>query len=170
METYWMYPAAIALVFFFVVLLGSSRQGRSANVPADLSEATLFMAEQNISCQRPIALHCRPDQVFKGAGGMLYVVDIKSHARAYPADILQISVAAFILSTMGHKVSSKGYVRSVHNGIESYLPVNLYSQDEIIRLYQKYHALINGSISPSGAQHPALCKTCSYRSECSKAR
>ena len=162
-----MVDIAFVLLVALATYIWFLRKGRpSAAMPSELAEAKLWAAEKEIFCTSPVPLHGKPDQVFLLLNGQLVVVDVKSHARAYPSDIMQMSVYRVILLSAGHRVADYGYIRAITPGGEKFIKRNLFETRVVITAWTRHHGLIDGLISPSLTKIQALCKTCGHRGRC----
>lgn len=115
--------------------------------PSILDGAKCVLNEQNISTEQPVPLHGRVDQVFELSDGRWLPLDTKVRDRiaVYPSDIVQLSVYSIILKYQGHRVCPFGLLRFPVAGKDAiYLPVKLFSEEKIVKLYQRYIALQSG--------------------------
>jgi CRISPR/Cas system-associated exonuclease Cas4 (RecB family) len=141
--------------------------------PADLKLSTLWASEKRLACRYPVPLHGQVDQVFRTPNGALCPVDTKSHSRAYPSDILQLSVYAFILRHRRRwgvfppvHVTSHGYIRLAGGNRIRYQRVNLLDDARIIDYHHRYHQLLKNRTSPMYCRSPNFCRRCAYRKMC----
>ena len=106
-------------------------------MPGELRRGSLFLSEQNIETDHPIALTARPDQVFTNDAGFLVPVELK-HRRQWiisPADRLQLSVVATILRNRPEKtpaVAGHGYVRFKSGQRSKWMRVSLFPDQIVI--------------------------------------
>ncbi|WP_432784862.1 PD-(D/E)XK nuclease family protein [Oligella sp. MSHR50489EDL] len=113
------------------------------NLPEIFQQSTLFLNEEDISCQKPLNLYGRVDQVFKTPDGTLILLDTKTRPnhQLHSDDILQLSVYAMILKNgnYGHPVHNFGFIRTVvkkepYQRTVKYFYVKLYSENEILEI------------------------------------
>jgi len=134
--------AALLLITWF-----STRNTKQSNenYPAKLRGARCIMNEEKIRTVSPVHLSGRIDQLYRTKKGVNIILDTKRRPskKVYPSDIAQLSVYKVILDNIGHKTSSKAYIRFPPIGTESaiYREVTLLNEKAVINLYRKYFEL-----------------------------
>lgn len=175
----------LGLIVLIVVLVIRSRgAGRQATyerfersaMPPELATAKLVLSEGLIRTRVPAKLASRTDQVYLTPEGMLVPVETKTRKvhRAYDTDRIQLSVTAVALSYGNRKlpgvrgVARHGYVRVIRPGDSQpcYLRVDLYTPEQVVKLENRYQALMAGKVEPRPARNPGLCRGCGQLQKC----
>lgn len=127
---------------------------RQENMPTELRRAALYLCEEDISTRTPVALHGRPDQVYRTADNTLVLLDTKARKahRVFPSDIIQLSVYRVILAhSQPLAVAPHGYIRTVVQTTQGeevrYHKTMLLSTREIIALHRQYNAIRQAAVA-----------------------
>ncbi|MFC1337329.1 MAG: hypothetical protein G8D89_20865 [gamma proteobacterium symbiont of Clathrolucina costata] len=156
MKTLIIFLSLSILVAIFIKVTRKPSIRRVSNPLSLLEGAVCFMNEQNIKTLTPVPLHGRVDQVFKLRDGRLLILDtkVRERVKAYPSDIVQLTVYAIILKYQGHNVCPFALLRfPLPDNKAAYLYVNLYPESKIIALYQRYQAIKNRYLKPRCTCH-----------------
>lgn len=127
------------------------------NVPRIFNGAKLLFNEKEISMSSPFKLHGRVDQAFITKDGLVIPVDTKERGRIawYESDKLQLSVYALILSAMGYRVHTEGYIRIPNNQDPVWLKVPLGDVAYVGKYIDLYRKIKAGVLNP-----PCRCGKC----------
>lgn len=149
-----------------------------AHMPRELRTARLVVSEHTLYADAPVKLAARVDQVFD-VGGVLVPMETKTRQRRQVDvfDVLELSVQAMVLRHTdalpgpARTVATYGYVRLVPSrGRPEYRRVPLVSEDTVIGLHRRYHALRRQrgrwGLELQGARDARTCRRCPYRAGC----
>lgn len=130
-----------------------------------------FCREKLYNISFPFPLTGAPDLVRQEDGGLLTIHDLKNRAKAvwFESDRIQLSLYKLLIErATGRKVSEKGYIRVRTNGkADQLLSVPLYTEKQMIALYDRYMSFQAGQEQPRFCKSMALCKLCGfYKSKC----
>lgn len=174
--------AAATLVVVAALLMRGLLQGKRGGdhyerherpaMPPELAAGTLYASERYFPSRGELPLGARVDQVYKtGVGVCCVETKTRSFLAVLEADIIELSVQAYVLRTHGHPIAPHGYVRVVRPGQPPvYLRAPLMAEPTLARLIDRYHALHAGKLQPSPARHPARCRGCGQRAKCPHTR
>ena len=157
---------SILIVVFLIVLIFITLTKKTEkeqwlqkeNMPDDLYNSKLFLSEEQITTNTPIALHGRVDQVFKTDDDLLIPIETKTrkYHRIYSSDIIQLSVYRILLTQKyNYPVANYGYVRTVviNNTTKEknvrYTKRALLDDSYMIDLWRRYHAIKSGEVNVS---------------------
>ncbi|MQA40577.1 PD-(D/E)XK nuclease family protein [Rugamonas aquatica] len=167
-----MMASAILVLIAAVLVLLQYRGRRSADpgagMPRELRNATIAYSEKLFETMTPFHLVARVDRVYR-IGNMHYLLELKTRVRhsIYPNDIIELSAQRLaITASTDLQVSGTGYVATQVDGERRFHRVNLLSGDQLVALYQRRRAILDGTIEPACNDGYALCAKCSYRAEC----
>lgn len=137
----------IAACLVLVVFLWPRKRSQ---LPTELGDARLVMNESPISIKHPIALHGTVDQVVELPDRSLVVIDSKTRRqqRVFSSDIAQVSLYAFMLRQLGHRVNGQGMIRVVTPGKVQFHPVSLLDDNACLGLYRRHQQISAGMIDP----------------------
>lgn len=125
-----------------------------------------FSREKPYSIHAPFPLSGVPDLVRQESGGELTIHDLKTRSRAlwFESDRIQLSLYRLLVSrATGRKVKEVGYIRVRSPGkADQLLEVPLYGEEQLVALYDRYIALLDGRESARWAKSPALCGLCGF--------
>lgn len=126
----------------------------------------VFAVERLIVLHHPIALSGAPDLVLQRWGGELVVHDLKNREqdKVFESDAVQLSLYRFLLEkSTGRRVSDVGWIRVRRKGRaeDVELPVQLWGDDRVIDLWQRYQRMRAGAETKT-TQHAGLCQRCSF--------
>jgi len=167
----------------FVVVLGYAlflfrakriRKGKSKaeaffkqdNTPLEIQQSSLYGSEQHISCTCPIPLNGTYDQLYERLDNALIVADTKTRNKpqVFHSDVIQLSAYKVILENSkefkGKQVLDYGYMRLVCKGVTHYKKVDLMREDQVVELYQRRRAILNGSQQATKADSRGKCLNC----------
>lgn len=140
-----------------------------AALPRPLHGASLYMNEQRLKIDAPVALSGRVDQVWQARDGMLVVTDTKTRrtARVYDSDVVQLSAYAYMLRhSQDMPVHRTAYVRTPARWGSRFTPVELLPDEAIEAFHARYHAVSHGLTDPRCNAGEALCNHCGHRPRC----
>ncbi|MHB8742065.1 MAG: hypothetical protein ACYC9L_02985 [Sulfuricaulis sp.] len=146
-----------------------------SRMPVEIAAGRLMASEEYFRTRYPKPLGAQVDQVYLTPGGLLVPVETKRRHRKQIQryDQIELSVQACVLRTarpstwLRHAVADYGYVRIVAEGREaSYLRVPLLTDDELVRLYERYWRVVQRREQPAPAEHAAICRKCAYLTKC----
>lgn len=180
-------PDEIAALF--IVVLGyvlflfrakRKRKGKSKaeaffkqdNTPLEIQQSILYGSEQHISCTRPIPLNGTYDQLYERLDHALLVTDTKTRGKpqVFHSDVIQLSAYKVILENSrefkGKKVLDYGYMRLVCKGVTHYKKVDLMSEAQVVELYKRRRAILNGSQEANKADTRGKCLNCHHLKTC----
>lgn len=125
-----------------------------------------FWLEKTLRLQEPIALVGRPDVVWIDGTGRLVVGDYKDRQGplVHESERIQLSAYRLLLRHMQKRaVADHGWIHFA-DGRRS--KVALFSERRVVKLYQRYQALLDGRVKPRCCSNDAYCAYCDYRDEC----
>lgn len=130
-----------------------------------------YAREKMYSIRSPFPLIGAPDLVRQVDGGELEIHDLKTRSRAvwHESDKIQLSLYKLLVErATGRSVSGKGYIRArVAGQPDRLLAIVLYSELEMVALYDRYIALLDGREAARFAKSAALCGLCGfYKTRC----
>lgn len=176
--------AAITLYLFLVPGAGEGGRHRTRDydaferpaMPAVLANARLALSEVRLTTELPVPLVARVDQVYV-SDGLAIPVDTKRRrvARAYPYDIVEVSVQAVVMrrarpqALRGALVAQFGFIRVVTSDTAqpTYLRIELLSEEQLVEIARRRQALLSGTYRPLGPSSARICSTCGHRDRCS---
>lgn len=129
-----------------IVIFGAPKW---SSLPHILDGAVCVLNERDIRCLHPIALHGKPDQLFRTKDGLYVLVDTKKRdqCRVFTCDQVQLSVYAFILRRQGHIIHPDGFIRiPFDDGRVAFLPVKLLSDETILKLHKQFLDIKSGRL------------------------
>lgn len=141
----------------------------TTEMPAALRNAKLWAKEKSIACRTPRRLHGKLDEAFEVQEGLLVVSETKSRERPviHRSDVIQNSAYAMTLAkSSGVNVSGTGYIRLITPQGNRFVPVELMSEQDLIRIYDKFKRIKGGQEAGDRCGKAGLCAKCEYRKEC----
>ena len=143
-------------------------------MPEPLAKGRVLLSEEKLKIRHgERRIYGRVDQIFSYRG-LAYPLETKTRRRAqvYLSDRIQLSAQARMLrEDRGYRVADVGFVRLViPKAPVVYKQVQLLSDDEINRLFDRRHAILSGEVAPSPPAHPAVCRSCLHQHRCDAAR
>lgn len=161
-------------IFLAVIILIAIGMSGVNRLPDILEGATLFKNEENLRIYDPINLSGRPDQVWKSKSEKLVIVDtkVRQNNQVYESDRIQLSAYAVMLKnhplSKNMEVHPVGYIRRHTSGGGQYIAVQLYPEEKVIELHERYWQVHDQEIPPKTNGGSALCHHCGHRKTCVK--
>lgn len=148
-------------------------QVERAAMPAELRSAPLFASEAYYAAPRGLPLDARVDQVYRLPAG-LCCTETKTRAYDRPgeSDVIQLSVAAYVLRQCGHVTVPYGFVRIRTEATTAprYHRVALLDDAALAELVDRYRGLHAGTRMPRPTPNPGRCRGCGQRFRCQESR
>jgi hypothetical protein len=173
MDERWLLIVVIAAV---VILLGTAvrsawRRAHRADrwIPEELGEASLVYVERTFRTKGPRPVVARVDRAYRSPGGLITLVELKTRAedRVYASDVIEISAQRLALSSeTGEVVVPFAFVVVESKSGRTSKQVKLMSPDQVRKLADRRHDLLEGRLVPSDPAHVRLCGKCAYRDRC----
>lgn len=125
-----------------------------------------FARERPYSINAPFPLSGIPDLIRQESGGELSIHDLKTRARAvwFESDKIQLSLYRMLVArATGRRVRAVGYIRArTPDGPDRLLEVPLYDEAQMVALYDRYMALLDGRETAKFSRSSALCALCGF--------
>jgi len=145
-------------------------------MPTELAQGQLLLSEVDLTCEHPVPLAGRPDQVYLLANGRdAVIIDTKVRARpvVYHKDRVALGAYKVILENSAHqamtsrRVKPYGYIRLVKNGRPRYKKVMLATEQEVVAIYYRREQIMAGQVTARRRPHGSpACRRCNYREVC----
>lgn len=124
----------------------------------------IYLVEHYMKIDNPIPLCGTPDVVWINKQETLIAADYKNRFKVYDSDIIQLSVYRLLLErTQRKKVARYGFIH-LKNGKR--VKVDLLSNDEVIKLYQRYQGITGGTMRTRYSNSTGYCQYCRYTGNC----
>jgi CRISPR-associated exonuclease Cas4 len=143
------------------------------NLPRELREARLLYAEQLFTTTGQLPISARVDRAYRLPSGAVVLLELKTRAidRPYLSDVIELSAqrAAVVLKT-GETVADHAYVavRSPGGSAPRFHRVRLMPIAEVKALALRRETILVGSLAPSYAGSPEICRRCPFASRCER--
>lgn len=173
MDERWLLVVVIAAV---AILLGTAvrsawRRAHRADrwMPEGLGEASLAYVERTFRSKGPRPLVARVDRAYRSPRGLITLVELKTRAedRVYASDVIEISAQRLALSSeTGEEVVPFAFVIVESKRGRTSKQVKLMSTDQVRKLADRRHDLLEGRLVPRAPAHARLCGRCTHRDRC----
>ena len=164
---------AITLVIVWTArgAIGRRRSKAQDWMPAELRGARLAYAEQVFRSTGPVVVSAKVDRAYRDQAGVVTLMELKTRKadRVYLSDVIELSAQRHALhSQTGEQVSEHGYVvvqrigatrKRVHR-------VKLLVDEQVFLIVTRRERLLMQAATPGPPRSAALCKHCTYFSEC----
>lgn len=165
--------AVIVWLCGLAVAIGWGRWPRPHDValPPELRSARLVYAEHLFRSPGPVLLTAKVDRVYRNAGGMLVLVELKTRLahRAYRSDVIELSAQRFALSGQtGESVADHAYVLTEQaDGRQTECHrVRLMESVDLIALVERREQLLAAKTEPQPSCAPGMCRKCAFTRAC----
>jgi CRISPR-associated exonuclease Cas4 len=173
MDERWLLVVVIAAVAILLSIAVRSawRRAHLADrwMPEGLGEASLAYVERTFRSEGPRPVVARVDRAYRSPRGLITLVELKTRAedRVYASDVIEISAQRLALSSeTGEVVVPFGFVVVESNSGRTSKQVKLMSTDQVRKLVDRRHDLLEGRLVPRTPVHARLCGKCTHRDSC----
>lgn len=162
--------AAVAILLSMAVQRARRRALRADRwMPEELGEASLAYVERTFRSEGPRPVVARVDRAYRSPRGLITLVELKTRAedRFYASDVIEISAQRLALSSeTGEEVVPFAFVVVESNSGRTSKRVKLMSTDQVRKLVDRRHDLLEGRLVPRPPVHARLCGKCTHRDRC----
>lgn len=140
-----------------------------AHMPSDVAGAKLIASERTIQLGGRYPMACKTDQAFRTAGGLVVLVETKTHHDLTIEALVQISATAYAMNNVSGwgAIASHGYIRHVtHQSPPFYRRVQLLPAAAIERLWERWADLQSTDEVASTRAGLVRCRSCSRAISC----
>ena len=162
--------AAVAILLSMAVQRARRRAHRADRwMPEGLGEASLAYVERTFCSEGPRHVVARMDRAYRSPRGLITLVELKTRAedRVYASDVIEISAQRLALSSeTGEEVVPFAFVVVESSSGRTSERVKLMSADQVRKLVDRRHDLLEGRLVPRPPVHARLCRKCTHRDRC----
>lgn len=173
MDEHWLLVMVIAAVAFLLSMAMQSARRRAHRadrwMPEEIGEASLAYVERIFRSEGPRPVVARVDRAYRSPRGLITLVELKTRAedRVYASDVIELSAQRLALSSeTGEEVVPFAFVVVESNSGRTSRRVKLMSTDQVRKLADRRHDLLEGRLVPGAPAHARLCRKCTHRDRC----